>query len=85
MPINIVITGMRKPVVKKSLKASFFNLKKSTLVAWIIPRDKKGISIKTELLSKLSKPFSSTLMYRGLEYIKRRRKATDFAKKLEKV
>src|SRR6185312_11722362 len=55
---NIIQTGITNPVVKKSLNSLLFNLKKSTLVDCTIPNDKKGIRIKTELVSKLSKPFS---------------------------
>jgi len=43
------------------------------------------MKIKMELVSKLSNPFSSTLMYKGFEYINKRKKPTDLARKLEKV
>jgi hypothetical protein len=61
------IIGITNPEVNESLNSLSFNLKKSTLVEWIIPNDKKGMKIKIELVSKLSNPFSSTLIYKGLE------------------
>jgi hypothetical protein len=58
MAISIIQTGITKPVVKKSLKSWLFNLKKSTLVDCTMPNERKGIKINTELVSKLSSPFS---------------------------
>ena len=66
-PNTIATAGIINPDVNESLNSSLFSLKKSTLVEWMIPSDKKGMKIKIELVSKLSNPFSSTPMYVGFE------------------
>ena len=49
------------------------------------PRYINGVKNKMELLSKLNKPFSSTVIKCGLEYIKSKIKDTPFTKKFVNV